>query len=272
METTRLGRTNMMVSKLGFGGIPIQRISEDEAVAVVNRCLDLGITFVDTAHNYTNSQVRIGKAIQGRREEIILATKSQELTREGVEKQLKQSLEQLGVEYIDLYQFHNITEQDSLNKILAPNGPMTLVEEAKKAGLVRHIGVTSHYIDMAKELVKSDRFETIMIPLNVIAFEAADELLPLAREHDVGFIAMKPLAGGSRRWQVESTGRFTNEVGGKGGSIQRSPWMNRATTHRYLPERGQSGDNVGFRLCLPTRQASPKGNPCVRADRPSTTS
>ncbi len=196
MEKIRLGRTEMMVSRLGFGGIPIQRVSEDEAVAVVKRCLELGVTFIDTANAYTTSERRIGKAISGRREGLILATKSGARTRAELESHLKLSLKQLGVEYIDLYQFHNVSDADALKAILAPNGPMGLVTEAKKAGVVKHIGVTSHSMDMAKELVKTDRFETIMFPFNFITCESADELLPLAREHDVGFIAMKPLAGG----------------------------------------------------------------------------
>lgn len=196
METVRLGKTEMMVSKLGFGGIPIQRVSEDEAVAVVRRCLELGITYIDTANGYTTSEERIGKAISGRRQGLILATKTLSRSGEGVERHLKLSLERLGVESIDLYQFHNVTDSNTLNTLLAPNGPMAVIEEAKRAGIVKHIGITSHSMDMAKELVKSDRFETIMFPFNFITCEAADELLPLAREHDVGFIAMKPLAGG----------------------------------------------------------------------------
>lgn len=196
MEKIRLGRTNLMVSRLGFGGIPIQRVSEDEAVAVVQRCLELGINFLDTANGYTTSEERIGKAIAGQREGLILATKSLDRTHQGVENHLKLSLERLGVESIDLYQFHNVSDADTLNKIIAPGGLMTVVEEARKAGVVKHVGITSHQIDTAKEAVKSGCFETIMFPFNFITGEAADELLPLAREHDVGFIAMKPLAGG----------------------------------------------------------------------------
>lgn len=196
METIRLGKTEMMVSKLGFGGIPIQRVSEDAAVAVVNRCLELGITFIDTANAYSTSELRIGKAISGQRERPIIATKSGSRTREGVESHLKLSLEHLGVESIDLYQFHGVSEFKDLDIVLDPNGPMAVVEEAKRAGKVKHIGITSHSMDVAKEAVKSDRFETIMFPFNFITSEPADELLPLAREHDVGFIAMKPLAGG----------------------------------------------------------------------------
>ena len=196
MEKIRLGRTNLMVSKLGFGGIPIQRVSEDEAIAVVRRCLELGITFLDTAPGYTTSEERIGKALSGQREGLILATKSMARTSEEIESHLKLSLERLGVEYIDLYQFHNVSDANTLETILDPDGPMAVIEEAKRAGVVKHIGITSHQIDTAKEAVKSDRFETIMFPFNFVTHEATNELLPLAREHDVGFIAMKPLAGG----------------------------------------------------------------------------
>ncbi len=197
MDKIRLGRTEMMVSSLSFGGIPIQRVSEEAAVAIVKRCLELGITFLDTANAYTTSESRIGKAIKGRkREEIIIATKSGHRTREGIEKHLKLSLEHLGVKYIDLYQFHQVGDFKSLETVLDPKGPMAVVEEARKAGVVKHIGVTSHQIDVAKEAIKSGRFETIMFPFNFITREPADELLPLCREHDVGFIAMKPLAGG----------------------------------------------------------------------------
>lgn len=197
MDTIRLGRTKMMVTKLGFGGIPIQRVSEDEAIAVVKKCLDIGIRYFDTANGYTTSEGRIGKAINGqRREELIIATKSNSRTREGVEGHIQLSLKRLGVDYIDLYQLHNVSDFKNLEMVLDTKGPMAAVEEALGKGIVKHIGVTSHNMDVAKELVKTDRFETIMFPFNFITCEPADELLPLAKEHDVGFIAMKPLAGG----------------------------------------------------------------------------
>lgn len=186
----------MMVTKLGFGGIPIQRVSQEEAVAVVRRCLELGINFLDTANAYSTSEEHIGKAISGRQEEVILATKSLSRDRDGVARHLQQSLKMLGVASIDLYQFHNVSDSNTLDKVLDPHGPMAVVEEARRTGQVKHIGITSHQIDVAKDAVKSGRFETIMFPFNFIACEAADELIPLAREYDVGFIAMKPLAGG----------------------------------------------------------------------------
>jgi predicted aldo/keto reductase-like oxidoreductase len=196
MDTLRLGKSELMVSRIGFGGIPIQRLTEEEAVSVVSTCVDLGITFLDTANAYTTSEERIGKAIAGRRQHLLIATKSGSRDRAGMEIHLKQSLKQLAVEWIDLYQFHSVSDLDAYHKILEPNGAMSLALEAKSAGLVRHIGITSHSMDVAKEAVKSDRFETIMFPFNFITSEPADELLALTREHDVGFIAMKPLAGG----------------------------------------------------------------------------
>ena len=186
----------MLVSRLGFGGIPIQRLSEDDAIAVVKKCLDLGITFLDTANLYTTSEERIGKAIAGRREGLVLATKSASRKREGVEKHLNLSLARLNVKYIDLYQFHGVSDKASLDMVLAPGGPITVVEKARDEGLVKHIGITSHQIDVAKEAVKSGRFETILFPFNFVTAEAADELIPLAKKHDVGFIVMKPLSGG----------------------------------------------------------------------------
>jgi len=196
MEKIRLGRTGMMVTRLGFGGIPIQRASEEEAIAVVKKCLELGINFLDTANGYTTSEERIGKAIKGKREGLFLATKSQARNREDVEKHLKLSLQRLGVDYIDLYQFHNVSDTKTLKTMLDPNGPRAVVEDAKRAGLVKHIGATSHQIDVAKDIVKTGLFETVMFPLNFMSYEGKEELLSLARQHDVGFIAMKPLAGG----------------------------------------------------------------------------
>jgi predicted aldo/keto reductase-like oxidoreductase len=197
MEKVRLGQTDMMVSRLGFGGIPIQRVPEEEAVAVVRRCLELGITLFDTATLYTNSEERIGKAIAGRREGLAIATTTMSRSRDGVARHLNRSLQRLGVQRIDLYQFHQVGDFKALDRVLDSHGPMTVLEKARSRGAVGHIGITSHSLDVAKEAVRSGRFETVMFPLNFISCEAADELVPLAREHDIGFIAMKPLAGGN---------------------------------------------------------------------------
>lgn len=197
MEKIRLGKTDMMVTRLGFGGIPIQRLSEGEAVRVVQRCLELGLNYIDTANGYTTSEERIGKAVKGRRQDVIIATKTFPGDAETVTKNLDLSLKRLDTDYIDLYQFHGINNKETLDKILDPeNGLYLLFEKFKKAGKIRHIGITSHQIDAAKEQVKTGKFETMMFPFNVITNEPAKELLPLCRQYDVGFIVMKPLAGG----------------------------------------------------------------------------
>jgi hypothetical protein len=197
MEKIRLGQTNLLVSRLGLGGIPIQRVPEDQAVTVVKRCLELGINFIDTANGYTTSEERIGKAIAGRRESIILASKSQARTPENLEAHLNLSLKRFNVDYIDLYQFHNVSDLNALDKVLDRKGLLPVLEKAKKQGKIRHIGITSHQMDTAKAAVKTDRFETIMFPFNFITAEPETELLPLARAHDVGFIVMKPMSGGA---------------------------------------------------------------------------
>jgi len=196
MEKIRLGKTGMMVTRLGFGGIPIQRLSESEAVAVVRKCLDLGLNYIDTANGYSTSEERIGKAVKGRRQHVFIATKTFPGTPDIIEKNLDLSLKRLDTDYIDLYQFHGV-DTPTLAKIIDPeNGLYKVFEKALKAGKIRHIGITCHQMDAAKAAVKTDKFETIMFPFNVITSEPAQELLPLCRQHDVGFIVMKPLAGG----------------------------------------------------------------------------
>jgi len=196
MEKVRLGKTNLMVSKIGFGGIPIQKPSEEEAVRIVNNCLDLGINFFDTSRVYTTSEERIGKALINRRKEAVVATKTVSRTVEKISEDLDASLKNLGTDYVDLYQFHNVSSQDDLKAVIAPGGLLDFVRQTKKEGKVRHIGITSHTLDVAKEAVKADCFETIMIALNFVNTEAADELLDMAKKRDIGVIIMKSMAGG----------------------------------------------------------------------------
>ena len=196
MQKVRLGKTELMVSAVGFGGIPIQRRTEEEAVEVVKRCLDLGISFIDTANGYGNSEERIGRAIAGRREGLILATKSSARQGPELRQHLELSLKRLRVDYIDLYQLHCVSNFEDYKKSLAPGGPLDVVREAQAAGQVGHIGITCHSMEVALEATKSGLFETMMFPFNFISDEAAEKLIPLAREHDVDFIVMKPMGGG----------------------------------------------------------------------------
>jgi predicted aldo/keto reductase-like oxidoreductase len=197
MEKIRLGKTNLMCSRIGFGGIPLQRVSEEEAIAVVRHCLDMGINFFDTATNYTTSEEHIGKAIKGyRREDILIATKSHSRPPQELRKDLELSLRRMDIDYIDLYQFHDVRDGEDTELILKPGGTLDAVKKAKKEGLVRHIGVCAHRMQAAIPLLKTGEFETMQFPFNYITDEAKDELIPLCKEMDVGFIVMKPLAGG----------------------------------------------------------------------------
>jgi predicted aldo/keto reductase-like oxidoreductase len=186
---------------VGFGGIPIQRLSEEEAIAVVQRCLELGVTFIDTANAYSTSEARIGKALarlreQGQPAQPIVATKTTERSRAGAWRHLELSLQRLQVETIDLWQFHNLGSFEIYKKVLGPGGAMEAAQQALEEGKVRHIGFSSHSMEVALEAVTSGPFETVQFPFNFVTSEASSRLLPLAQEHDVGFIAMKPLAGG----------------------------------------------------------------------------
>jgi predicted aldo/keto reductase-like oxidoreductase len=199
MQTVRLGRTGLEPSRVGFGGIPIQRLTEGEAVTVVRRCLDLGVTFLDTAHGYTTSEERIGHALAvmaGQRHRYILATKTPARDRAAAQRHLALSLSRLRTDYLDLWQFHNVSSFEAYGQVLGPGGAMEAARKAQEEGVVRHIGITSHSMDVALQAVASGMFETIQFPFNFVTDEAAERLLPLAQANDVGFIAMKPFAGG----------------------------------------------------------------------------
>jgi predicted aldo/keto reductase-like oxidoreductase len=195
MKTVRLGKTGLEVSRIGMGGIPITRPSMDEAVKVIHRALDLGVNFIDTSPGYKDSEERIGKAIADRRDQVIIATKTYD-DKATTLKCLERSLKRFNTDYIDLWQFLNVSNFENYERVLGPGGGMEAAQGALEAGKIRHIGISTHSLDVALKAVSSGYFETIMFPFNFVANEAAEKLVPLAREHDVGFLAMKPFAGG----------------------------------------------------------------------------
>lgn len=188
MKTVRLGKTGLKVSRVGMGGIPITRPQENEAIKVIRSALNLGVTFIDTAYGYGTSEERFGKAIADRRDQVILATKG------WTQEHLDISLKRLNTDYIDLWQFHGINTFEDLDSVLGTG--MEMAQEALQAGKISHIGFSSHSLKVALKAVASEAFETIQFPLNFVSNEAVDELVPLAREKGIGFIAMKPFAGG----------------------------------------------------------------------------
>jgi len=182
-----------------MGGIPIQRPPLDEAVRTINRAIDLGVNFIDTSIGYGDSEVRIGKAISGRRNEVIIATKGSAGDQVKTLKSIEDSLRRLNINNIDLWQFHGVSTKEEIDLILRKDGGLNGAREALSAGKIDHIGFSSHNPDIAKRLIETDLFETVQFPFDFVAREAADEIIPMAKKHDMGFIAMKPFAGGNIR-------------------------------------------------------------------------
>jgi hypothetical protein len=193
----RLGRTGLMVSRVGMGGIPIQRPSPRIARSVIWRALELGVNFVDTSIGYGDSEIRIGEALRDRRNDVIIATKGNWRGGELASRTIGGSLQRLGVDYIDIWQFHNIPTLNEYHGMMEDGSSLEAADEALDEGKIRHLGLSSHNIEVALEATASGLFETIQFPFNFISDEAASELIPLAQKHDVGFIGMKPFAGGN---------------------------------------------------------------------------
>ena len=197
MEKVRFGRTNLMVSKVAFGGIPIQRLSHADAILVVKEALRLGINFIDTAYGYSDSEEKIGEAIQGiPRSELVIATKTPANDKNTLLEHLDLSLKRLGTDYIDIYQLHGVSSKAKQDAVFAPGGAMEGLADAIQAGKVRFPAFSSHSITAAIDTMKTGKFDAIQLPFNFIDTAAADEAIPLAKELDMGFIAMKPMGGG----------------------------------------------------------------------------
>lgn len=193
MEKIRLGRTELYVTKTAFGALPIQRISTADAVKLVRRAVEGGINYFDTANMYTDSEEKLGQALEGIREQVVISTKSAGKDKQTVQAHIEQSLRSLRTDYIDLFQFHNPAV---LPDIHDPDGPFAAVLEAKQKGYIRHIGITNHRLGVAREAIASGNFETLQFPFCYLAAPQDLELVELCKAADMGFIAMKGLSGG----------------------------------------------------------------------------
>ncbi len=188
----RLGKTNLEVNKNGFGALPIQRCDMQLAVEILKKAYENGINFYDTAHFYTDSEEKMGNAFEDiPRENLLLASKTAAETPEVFWSDLETSLKSLKTDYLDLYQFHNISfvpgENDEVYQAML---------EAKEKGMVKHIGITTHKITFAHEAVESGLYETLQYPFSYLSGDEEIELVKKCEEHDVGFIAMKAMGGG----------------------------------------------------------------------------
>ena len=193
MKNVTLGNTGIIVPQNAFGALPIQRDTTEVAVNLLRKAYNGGMRFFDTARAYSDSEEKVGIAFEGMREKVYIATKTMAKTPEQFKEQLELSLKLLKTEYIDLYQFHCV---DRCYRPGDGTGMYECMLEAKEAGKIRHIGVTAHKIEVAFECVESGLYETIQYPFSYLAAPREIELVNLCKEKNVGFIAMKGLAGG----------------------------------------------------------------------------
>jgi len=196
MKYRKLGKTGLEISEVGFGCIPIIRLSSDEAINVLRYAFERGINFFDTANAYRDSEEKIGLALRGHRDKIVLATKTGKRDALGAAEHIENSLRMLQTDYIDLFQFHQVSAEEDWQAITAPKGAMEALLKAKEQGKIRHIGITSHSYEMTLKLMKTGLFATIMFPFSFIEDSALGEMLDLSREQEMGFLAMKPFGGG----------------------------------------------------------------------------
>lgn len=195
MEYRILGKTGLKISRLGFGGIPIQKIDAEGTKKLTAELIKKGINFIDTARGYTVSEEYLGFALEGVRDRFILATKSMARTKEAMAKDIDVSLNNLRTDYIDLYQIHNPNAKD-LEQVLAQGGALEALYEAKACGKIRHIGITLHSVELFRQAIELPFVETVMFPYNIVETQGED-LIRQCAEKNIGFICMKPLAGGA---------------------------------------------------------------------------
>ncbi len=193
MVNVRLGSTGIIVNKNGFGALPIQRVSMDEAIRLLHRAFDGGIRFYDTARLYTDSEEKLGQAFPDRRSRIFLASKTGAVTAEGFWKDLETTLKNLNTDYLDIYQFHNPA---FCPKPGDESGLYDAALEARKKGMILHIGITNHRLNVAQEAIDSGLYETLQFPFCYLSGEPELKLLEGCKKQDMGFLSMKALSGG----------------------------------------------------------------------------
>ncbi len=196
MRRVLLGKTGLEAYQLGFGGIPIQRVDESQAVETVFHAVEKGVDFIDTARAYTTSENRIGKALKQTDRKVILATKSFNRKSHKVQRDVEKSLRELQTEYIDLYQCHGVRDEEEYERVISPGGALDGLLKAREEGLIGHIGLTSHSLDLLERVIEDGLFETVMACFSFLEPAASEKVIPKAIEKKIGVIAMKPFSGG----------------------------------------------------------------------------
>jgi predicted aldo/keto reductase-like oxidoreductase len=195
MQYVDFGKTGIKVSEIGFGAIPIQRVSFDEAERIIRTAIGLGFTLFDTANAYGDSEEKIGRAITGVRDQLVLCTKSTAKDPSTMQRHLEQSLKSLRTDYIDVYHIHNIRDRESYDRLMAPDSVFDFMKTAQAKGQIRFLAASVHSLEMAKLTLEAGFFAVVQMPLNFISYEFCDEALPLAKTHNLAVLGMKPLGG-----------------------------------------------------------------------------
>lgn len=198
MKYSILGKTGLNVSRIGFGGIPIQHVNGEDVNKIVSKAIELGINFFDTARGYTVSEEFLGNALVGKRQNVYIATKTMVRDYDGMMSEVETSLKNLKTDYIDLYQLHNVGSPEEYDKTMGKGGAYKALLKLQKEGVVKHIGITSHKIPVVEKAVEADAFATIQFPFSVVERQA-EEIFMKAHDKNIGTIAMKPMAGGALR-------------------------------------------------------------------------
>ncbi len=195
MEKVRLGRTGLVVTRLGWGGIPIQRVGVREAVAVISAVIEMGVELLDTARGYSDSEHKIGLALQETKRPVILSSKSTTRTAK-IYDDVLESLRQMQVAKVHIYHLHNISKHEDYEQVLAPGGGYEGLKRARDEGLIDHIAISSHSLDVLERAVAEGYFDVILACYSFLEPDAAKKVFPLARAKDVGILTMKALSGG----------------------------------------------------------------------------
>lgn len=198
METRRLGRTELTVSEMGLGGIRFPQVGQEEVSRLIAEAVDSGINIIDTARGYGDSEEKIGQALAGRRDQVVLSTKAHARDAEAMRRDIETSLRNLRTDRIDIYLAHNLRRPQEYQQAMASGGCLEALERARDEGLIGHVGISCHrYHDTLERAIRSGRVEVVMVAYNILNDELMDEtVMPMAKQHDVGTLIMKPLGGG----------------------------------------------------------------------------
>jgi predicted aldo/keto reductase-like oxidoreductase len=208
MEYRTFGKTGMRTSRIGFGGIVAAKIPQEEANRAVAEAIDLGVNYFDFAPTYYDAEERLGPALKGRRDDVYLACKTAERTSDGAAEELHRSLKRLWTDHFDIYQLHGVPNLEELNTIFSPGGAMETILKARDEGLVRFIGITTHFTDVALEAMRQFDFDSVLFPINFIIWHAGEngpDVLEAAAAKNMGRSAIKSMAHGAWPEGAEKT-------------------------------------------------------------------